>query len=144
MRIDGCWYPCDDEVARPIVHAEILTGNGDWLKALFLVDSGADVTAFSADVLELLGLPIHEHRERLGGVGGIADSVALFAHIRLTCDDGGKVVFRGEFSAFRGSEALDMSVLGRDILDHFALIADRQASALALIRDRHRYQIMSV
>lgn len=29
MRIDGCWYPCDDEITRPIVHAEILTGEGD-------------------------------------------------------------------------------------------------------------------
>lgn len=144
MRIDGCWYPCDNDIARPIVHAEVLTGDGDWLKVLFLVDTGADVTAFSADVLELLGLPIHECPDRLGGVGGIVDSVALSAIIRMTCDNGGKALFRGEFSAFLSSDAVDMSVVGRDILDHFALIADRQASVLALIRDRHRYQIASV
>jgi len=143
MRIDGCWYPCDDEITRPIVHAEILTGEGDWLKVLLLVDTGADVTAFSADVLELFGLPIHERHDRLGGVGGVADSVTLLAQLRLTCDDGRKAVFRGEFSAFRSADALDMSVLGRDILDHFAVIADRQATLLALIRDRHRYQIVT-
>lgn len=144
MRIDGCRYPCDDDIVRPIVCGEILAGDDQWLKSLFLVDTGADVTAFSADVLDLLGLPTQERPDRLGGVGGVADSLALSARIRLRCDDGVKAVFRGEFSAFVSSDALDMSVLGRDILDHFSVIADRQGSTLALIRDRHRYQIATL
>jgi hypothetical protein len=143
MRIDGQWYLCDDEIVRPIVSGEILTGDGSWLKVLFLVDIGADVTALSADVLRVLGLPTRERPDRLGGVGGIAGSVALSTQIRLLCDDGGKAVFRGEFSAFTSPEALDMSVLGRDILDLFAVIADRQGTVVALIRDRHRYRIVS-
>jgi hypothetical protein len=34
-----------------------------------------------------------------------------------------------------------MSVLGRDILDMFALIIDRRADVIALIGDRHDYTI---
>lgn len=36
-----------------------------------------------------------------------------------------------------------MSVLGRDILELFALIADRSANVLAMLRGKHRYAIQS-
>jgi len=44
--------------------------------------------------------------------------------MRIDGCDGSKAILRGEFSAFVRSESLDMSILGRDILDHFTLIAD--------------------
>ena len=37
--------------------------------------------------------------------------------------------------------ALDMSVLGRDILDMFALIADRRANVVAILADGHHYTV---
>jgi hypothetical protein len=44
--------------------------------------------------------------------------------IRFTHDDAGKATFRGQFAGVTDLEALDMSVLGRDILNLFALIVD--------------------
>jgi hypothetical protein len=55
MRIDGRWLLCDDGFVHPIVHGEILAGNGSWLSAEFLVDTGADCTIISALTLETLG-----------------------------------------------------------------------------------------
>jgi len=62
-------------------------------------------------------------------------------HIRLSRDDDQKAVFRGEYSACTDHEALDMSVLGRDILEMFALIVDRRADVVAIVRDQHSYTI---
>src|SRR5438046_3254520 len=61
MRIDGRWTLFDDGASRPVIWGEISTGDGSWLKAPFLVDTGADRTVFSAATLAGLGLaPIAE------------------------------------------------------------------------------------
>lgn len=57
MRIDGGWYACDDGILRPVIRGEILAANGFWEPALFLVDTGADRTVFSAAILEVLDFP---------------------------------------------------------------------------------------
>ncbi len=59
----------------------------------------------------------------------------------LLCDDGQKVTFGGEFAAFTQDEALDMSVLGRDILNLFAVIIDKPDDAVCMVRQRHGYRI---
>jgi hypothetical protein len=51
MRIDGEWLLCDDGIIRPVIRGEILTGNGAWQPAEFLVDTGADRTVFSGATL---------------------------------------------------------------------------------------------
>lgn len=98
------------------------------------------MTVFSADLLTRLG-----HRATttavLGGVGGVVEAVTVDTQIRLPCDDGGRAAIRGEFSAFVRPDVLDMSVLGRDISDLFAVIVDRQADVVTLIRSDHRYRI---
>ena len=38
-------------------------------------------------------------------------------------------------------EALDMSVLGRDILDMFSLIVDRRAGVVAILGGQHYYLV---
>ena len=57
MRIDGTWALFDDGVLRPIIHGEIQADQGRWVKAPFLVDTGADRTVFSAAILARLSLP---------------------------------------------------------------------------------------
>ena len=141
MRFDGQWLPCDDGIARPVLRAEILANDGHWRAAELLVDTGADRTLLSANVLETLNFEAVRHGERFGGIGGIVETVTIATEIRLTRNDGGKAVFRGEFAACTDYEALDMSVLGRDVLEIFALIVDRKASVLALIGGRHGYTI---
>lgn len=140
MRIDGEWLLCDDGIVRPVVRAEILAGNGAWQSAEFLVDSGADRTVFSAATLAALRLQALTNL-RLGGLGGIANSLLVETQVRLTHEDAGKVVFRGRYAAVTELEALDMSVLGRDITGLFAVIVDRPESVVCLVRHPHEYSV---
>ena len=55
---------------------------------------------------------------------------------------GGKVIFRGQFAAVTNLEALDISVLGRDITGLFAVIADQPGKVVSLLAQRHRYSIV--
>ena len=141
MRIDGQWLVCDDGVTRPVISGEILAHNGSWEKSEFLVDTGADCTVFSAATLARLGLQPLVAQEGISGVGGMADAVTVATQIRLTREDAGKVVFRGQYAAVTGLEALDISVLGRDITGLFAVIVDRLHDIVCLLGQRHRYRI---
>lgn len=141
MRIDGEWCLCDDGFVRPIIRGEVLKSDGYWETVPFLVDTGADCTVFSAAILKALRVQPNTAHTQLGGIGGLTASVQVATQIRLTCDDGGTALFRGQYAAFTQLESLDMSVLGRDILELFAVIVDRPQNIVALISQRHRYVI---
>ena len=141
MRFNGQWLTCDDGEIRPVFRGDVLGSDGKWHVFEFLVDTGADRTVFCASVLKTLKLPILSSTSQVGGLGGIANTVALNAQLRLTRDDGTKASFRSEYAALTEVDALDMSVLGRDILDMFALIVDRRADILAILGGQHRYRI---
>src|SRR5215468_10449234 len=115
MRIDGRWLVCDDGVRRPVISGEIRAADGSWEKSEFLVDTGADRTVFSAATLAKLGLQPLAMSEGLSGVGGIAAAVIVETEIHLLREDAGHVVFRGQYATVTALEALDISVLGRDI-----------------------------
>jgi hypothetical protein len=99
-----------------VIRGEILAGDGSWVKAPFLVDTAADRTVFSLNVLEALSLEPIIPSTQLQGVGGGASSLVVETQIRLTRDGGSKVVFRGQYAAVTEKESLDMSLLGRDII----------------------------
>jgi len=141
MQIRGLWRLCDDGRIRPVMRGEILAADGSWIKTPFLVDTGADRSALSADILQPLRLPFIDSPDILSGVGGVADSVVVESQIRFTHGDVGKVVFKGQFAGFTDLETLDMSVLGRDILDLFAVIVDRPGDNVCLIGQQHYYSI---
>ena len=141
MRFDGEWLECDDGIVRPIVRVALAASDSSWCAAELLVDTGADRTVFSANVLAALNLVASESSDRIGGVGGVVDSVSVDTQIRMTRDDGEDVLFRGSFPACTDHESLDMSVLGRDILDMFALVVDRNAGVVAIIGGQHGYSI---
>jgi hypothetical protein len=71
----------------------------------------------------------------------MADSVILETRIRFTDDEEGKAVFVGRFAGLTDLKALDMSVLGRDILNVFALLVDRRADTVCLLGQKHFYTI---
>jgi hypothetical protein len=143
MRINGEWYLCDDGVVRPIVRGELLARDGSWLDVEFLLDIGAYRTVLVADLLRWLapGGPIGQP---LNGLGGTAASVNVATAIRLSTDQGNKIVLRGQFAAVTESAALDMCVLGRDITSMFAVIVDQPQNVICLLSQRHRYRIESV
>ncbi|MGI9303659.1 MAG: hypothetical protein ACR2RB_13305 [Gammaproteobacteria bacterium] len=49
--------------------------------------------------------------------------------------------FGQKYAACTDPEALDMSVLGRDILEMFALVVDRRTDLIAIIGGQHHYTI---
>jgi len=140
MLIGGLWHPCDDGFVRPVLPGEVLAADGTWKKLLFLVDTGADRTVFSGDCLAGLGLP-QEGTDRLGGVGGVVGSVTVTTQIRFTRENGDKILFRGKYAAIPERDALDMSVLGREILNLFAVVVDRPQDVVCLIRSPHTYTV---
>ena len=141
MRIDGQWLVGDDGVRRPVISGEIRAADGSWEKSEFLVDTGADRTVFSAATLARLGLQPLVMPEGLRGVGGMAASVIVETWMRLTREDAGKVMFRGQYAAVTELTALDISVLGRDITGLFAVIVDQPHDVVCLVGQRHRYTI---
>ena len=141
MLCQGEWFQGSDGIVRPIVWAEVLGADGAWIKVPFLLDTGADRTVISAGVLHLLNLQGVQPLDRIGGVGGIVNSVDVATRIRLTRDDGQWVTLRGTYAACLQHETLDISVLGRDILNLFAVIVDRAADRVVLLHGSDSYAI---
>ena len=69
------------------------------------------------------------------------DSVDVKTRICLERDDGQWITLRGTYAACLRREALDMSVLGRDILNLFAVIVDRAADRVVLLHGTGSYAI---
>ena len=141
MHISGKWKVCDDGIRRPLIDGEIQAFDGAWRQGEFLVDTGADKTVFNAELLAKLGFPPRFSEQRLSGVGGVAASMIVETKLALPREDGGNAIFRAQFSAFTELEALDMSVLGRDILGLFALIVDQPGDVVCLLGQQHTYKI---
>lgn len=142
MVINGEWLVCSDGVTRPLLRAELQASNSNWESVIFLVDTGADRTVLSAPVLAALALPQTIAPEQLGGLGGLTEMVTVETTLRMTKPDGGKVNFRSQFAAVTETEALDICVLGRDILGLFAAIIDEPKQVVCLLAQRHDYTII--
>jgi hypothetical protein len=142
MLIHGVWLVCPDGAVRPVLRGEVEGGDGSWVKVPFLVDTAADRTVLSADVWAALQLPPVESEEQLSGLGGKTASVVVETLLRMTRDGDVKVTFRGQYAAVTEAEALDLSVLGRDVLNLFALIVDRPRDVVCLLGQRHEYTIV--
>jgi hypothetical protein len=119
----------------------VLGSDGQWRSAEFLLDSGADRTVFSTNVLGAMKLDEWSPGGEIRGVGGVAATVAVKTQIRLTRENLEKVLFRGEFVGCRDRQLLDMSVLGRDITQLVAVIVDRPGQRVCMLRDEHSYVI---
>lgn len=142
MRIDGRWLLCDDGVTRPIVRGELEAGEGLRHAVEFLVDIGADRTVLNAATVAEVGLTPLEAEEAVSGLGGVAATVMVETIIHLPRETGNTVAFRGQFTAVTEAAALEINILGRDILDLFAVIVDRPGDVVCLLSQRHRYAII--
>src|SRR5688572_21517063 len=111
MRIDGAWEYCIDEVIRPVVRAEVVSADGTPVVTPFLVDTGADRTVLTRDILDQLGLPFSSLSHPIEGVGGTAASVEVQAELRFYHYEGGQASFTIRCAAVTDAAALDMSLL---------------------------------
>ena len=94
---------------------------------------------FSAAIASKLGLQSNDLRKRISGLGGPVNSVEVQTQIQLTLETGSRVTFRGEYAAVTEVEALDVSVLGRDITGLLAVLVDQPGNVVCLLSKRHRY-----
>jgi hypothetical protein len=141
MQITGEWYLGDDGLRRPVIRGEVLARDGVWVRVPFLVDTGADQTVLSGSILANLHLDAHAADGRLGGIGGVVVALHVDTQIRLFADNGQDVLFHGRFAASSDLETLDMSVLGRDVTDLFAVIVDRPGDTVLMLSQRHSYRV---
>lgn len=119
------------------------SSGGSPVAADFLIDSGADRTVFSAALLARLRLPAKSTQPgfTLSGIGGTSEFVLVTTVMEFTRDDGGPVRVRGEFAGFTDPIAIDLSILGHDVLNNFDLIISRRRNEILLLAPRHQCRI---
>ena len=61
--------------------------------------------------------------------------------VHFSREAGGTVMFRSQYAVVTALEALDLSVLRRDITGLFAIIVDQPGNVVCLLGQRHRYII---
>ena len=121
MRIEGRWHLFKDSVLRPVIDAAVRTPTGAWQPVMLLLDAGADRTVFDASLLTLLSplaLPATQAPE-LGGVGGKVQCIFVETNLAFASEDGKRVTIRGSFGVFVDPTSSDVSILGRDVTNHF-------------------------
>jgi hypothetical protein len=145
MRIVGEWRTGQDEVKRPILWAKVRAADGTLQAGAFLIDCGADRTVFSAYLLAELHLPPIPTPDdvTVQGVGGGCGFVVVDTIMELTRDDGQPAKIKGQFAAFTDPTSSEVSILGRDILDHFDLILGREYGEILLLSPPYRFQVTS-
>lgn len=143
MLIAGEWRVCDDGVTRPGIRAKAQDVSGTFLAEFFLIDTGADRTVFSAELLSKLNLAPAEGRPgmALQGVGGTSGFVEVTTAIELTQLDGKPAHVRGNFAAFTDPSATDLSILGRDVLNNFDVILSRRRNEVLILAPNHQYRV---
>jgi Retroviral aspartyl protease len=140
MRFNGEWLLGADGVLRPVLLAEVRLPDGSWRAAHFLVDTGADHTVFEPDLtaaFSATGAPAVQ----LEGIAGAIASQPVQTAIRLTDEQGNRINLPGTFAGLVGATNLDLGILGRDVLNHFACIVDRPGDVVCLLYPRHRDRI---
>ena len=144
MLIEGSWVRGDDGLARPMLVVDVRAADGSWKEVTFLADSGADRTVIDAVSLSVLGYESENGEEQLSGIGGRMSATVVETVIRLRKRGGGFATFNGCYTACTEPTALDLNLLGRDILNHFAVIVDHPGQRVALVGQNHCYRIESV
>jgi hypothetical protein len=142
MLIAGEWRISDDGIRRPVLRGRVLAAAGPFIDELFLVDLGADRTVLSANLLDKLQLPAVPPATDTGlaGIGGKQPYVVMSTIIEFGSNIG-PVHIRGDYAAFTDFIATDMSILGRDVLCHFDVVASQRRNVVLLISGRHCYRV---
>ena len=141
MQIVGEWFVCSDGVGRPTVRGKVQAADGSLQATRFLIDSGADCTVFSAELLGRLQWAGHPGPAgvALQGIGGGNAYVVVTTLVELTADDGTPAHIRGIYAAFTDPAATDLSILGRDVLNNFDLILSRPRNEILILAGNHQY-----
>jgi hypothetical protein len=144
MRVVGMWMPCDDGEMRPVIECLVTGPGAREVDEHFFVDSCADCTVLSADLLKKLNLSGKPPPSDLAlkGISGAGNYVVVNAVVEFLRSEGGPARVRGEMAAFTDPSATDLSILGRDVLNHFDVIISRRRNEVLLLAGNHHYQVI--
>lgn len=144
MQLEGEWHRGTDGITRPTILGRVQAGTGPTTDERFLIDTGADRTVLSADLLRRLGplaaqsSPSHV----VQGIGGTQACVVVNAEFQF--DHAlGIASIKSQFQAFTDPAATDLSILGRDVLSLFDLIVSRPRNEVLLLDSPHFYRVGS-
>jgi len=127
---------------RPVVTAYLIGTAGVVIERSFLVDSGADRTAFCRETLDQLAASVVPGSESaVAGVGGVAGTVLVQATLAFRKETGDLATVAGPFLAFLEASADDEDILGRDVTNNFVSITDYPDRRVLLLHGSHSYAI---
>jgi hypothetical protein len=75
------------------------------------------------------------------GIGGSSEFVLVDTVLEFASQDGAPARVRGQFAAFTDPTATDLSILGRDVLNHFDLILSWRNTEVLLLTLAHTYRV---
>jgi len=129
---------------RPFVALSLLSSSGAWVAIPFLVDSGADATFLDHSCIDYLGIDVSSLpiKDDAGGVSSQLSYYEFPVQLRLEGESGAAKVFAGSIGILTDPAASDTPILGRDVLDHFAIIFDRRRNLVLLITEPDDYQVV--
>lgn len=138
-------YVTSEDVSRPYIVMEVKTATDSWIALPFLVDTGADATFLDHSCLQQLGIipSAVTMQTEVSGVGGSTPFIAFPTQLRLRSETHESKIFVGTIGIFTDPAACDTPVLGRDVLDAFKTIIDRERAQILLLSPPHDYSLVA-
>ena len=132
MKIDGYWQPAIDnpQMLRPVVEAKILTPN-DVHTTWLMIDTGADRTVLGSAFADALRVYQQADDQMLLSAGGVIQSYTADFQIVLPDVAGRGIRFNLQGVVLIDSYQANTHLLGRDILNYFAVIGSHGQSCHA-------------
>ena len=142
MELAGEWLECSDGVTRPTITVDIATDAGVIRAVRFIIDTGADRTVLAAPLLGHLPPPSPPPQDlALSGIGGTVPFGMVSCALEFPRERMQPVMVHGEFAVLTDLSVLDMSVLGRDVMDHFDVIVSRRRDTVVLLAGNHHFAV---
>lgn len=145
MRIEGRWLVGADGVERPIFDGVIAAPGGLQFAISLLIDTGADITLLAPDVAQQLSTVVQPMPTAVtvGGIGGTEQVYELAVDLLIPTTSGQRAHIRGPLPVLLTPGALELSVIGRNLLDTFTLIYSRPQGRILLLSPPDAFTLTS-
>lgn len=132
-----------DNPLAPFVNASLRTVNEQWIEVSFLIDLGADGTYLPSQYAKKLGMQLDRAptEDNVTGVGGQrAEYVPFTTQLRFS--NGDEKILELEIGIFTQADALDVPILGRDVMNCFTVLCDFRGNLVWLLDETERTQLL--
>jgi hypothetical protein len=135
MRIEGRWLVGSDGVERPVVDGYLSGSDGTQLPLSLLIDTGADLSILAPEIAQRftgVDQPIPTGGSATG-IGGSLPMFELAVDLLLPTKSGQRVRIHGPLPILLEPGSLELSVIGRDVLDKFTFVYSRSQNSILLL-----------